>query len=73
MSNDLLSTPARWNVDPSATHARFLARTLWGLIPVRGSLTARSGHLLVEPPSAGRPAQLRDERRTTAGADSCGG
>jgi|GEM_PF-2437738 len=40
MSNDLLSTPARWNVDPSATHARFVARTLWGLIPVRGSLTA---------------------------------
>jgi len=52
MSNDLLSAPARWNVDPSATHARFVARTLWGLIPVRGSLTARSGHLLVEPPSA---------------------
>ncbi len=52
MSNPLLSAPARWTLDPSATHASFLAWTLWGLIPVRGTLIARSGHLLVEPPSA---------------------
>ena len=52
MSNDHPLTPGRWNVDPSATHASFVAWTLWGLIPVRGSLTARSGHLLVEPTRA---------------------
>jgi len=51
MSHPLLS-PARWSVDPSATHASFVAWTLWGLIPVRGSLGVRSGHLLVKPPGA---------------------
>ncbi len=48
----LLSVPGRWSVDPSATYAGFVSYTLWGRIPVRGSLTARSGHLLVEPPDA---------------------
>jgi len=52
MSNDHSLTPGRWSVDPSATHASFVAWTLWGLIPVRGSLGVRSGHLLVEPPGA---------------------
>lgn len=48
MSDPLLSVPGRWNVDSSATHAGFVAHTFWGLIPVRGSLGVRSGHLLVE-------------------------
>jgi polyisoprenoid-binding protein YceI len=52
MSDHLLSVPGRWRVDPSATHASFVAHTLWGLIPVRGSLATRSGHLLVKPPGA---------------------
>jgi polyisoprenoid-binding protein YceI len=47
----LLSVPGRWSVDPSATHAGFISYTLWGRIPVRGSLTTRSGHLLVDPAS----------------------
>jgi polyisoprenoid-binding protein YceI len=48
----LLSVPGRWSIDSSATHAGFVSHTLWGLIPVRGSLSARSGHLLVEPSGA---------------------
>src|SRR5580700_5922698 len=52
MSDSFLSVPGRWTVDPSTTQATFVAWTLWGLIPVRGSLTTRSGHLLVEPPGA---------------------
>jgi polyisoprenoid-binding protein YceI len=52
MSDPPLSVPGRWNVDPSATHAGFVAHTFWGLIPVRGSLGTRSGHLLIEPTGA---------------------
>jgi polyisoprenoid-binding protein YceI len=52
MSDPLLGVPGRWAVNPSATHATFVAHTLWGLIPVRGSLATRSGHLLVEPTGA---------------------
>ena len=48
----LLSVPGRWRVDPFATRANFLAYTFWGLIPVRGSLAARAGQLLIEPPGA---------------------
>jgi polyisoprenoid-binding protein YceI len=48
----LFSVPGRWRVDPSATHAGFVAHTLWGLIPVRGTLAPRSGYLLVEPTGA---------------------
>jgi polyisoprenoid-binding protein YceI len=48
----LLGVPGRWSVEPSATKADFVAHTLWGLIPVRGSLATRSGHLLVEPARA---------------------
>jgi polyisoprenoid-binding protein YceI len=48
MDDHLLSVPRRWNVDPSATRASFVAHTLWGRIPVRGRLGVRSGHLLVE-------------------------
>ena len=48
----LLSVPGRWTVDPYATRADFLAYTFWGLIPVRGSLATRSGHLLIEPRGA---------------------
>jgi polyisoprenoid-binding protein YceI len=52
MSDSFLSVPGRWTVDPSTTQATFVAWTLWGLIPVRGSLRVQSGHLLVEPPDA---------------------
>jgi polyisoprenoid-binding protein YceI len=48
----LLGVPGRWTVDPSETHANFVAHTLWGRIPVRGSLATRSGHLLVEATGA---------------------
>jgi polyisoprenoid-binding protein YceI len=48
----LLSEPGRWTVDPSASHADFVAHTLWGRVPVRGSLTIRSGHLLVRAAGA---------------------
>jgi polyisoprenoid-binding protein YceI len=51
MSDHLLSVPGRWTVDPSAARASFVAHTLWGRIPVRGSLAIRSGHLLVNTDS----------------------
>jgi polyisoprenoid-binding protein YceI len=51
-SDQLLSAPGRWRVDPSTSQAHFVAHTLWGLVPVRGSLATRSGHLLVKPTGA---------------------
>jgi polyisoprenoid-binding protein YceI len=51
-NHPLLGVPGRWTVDPSETHANFVAHTLWGRIPVRGSLATRSGHLLVEATGA---------------------
>jgi polyisoprenoid-binding protein YceI len=45
----LLSEPGRWRVDPAATRAAFTARSLWGLVAVRGGLVARDGNLLIQP------------------------
>jgi polyisoprenoid-binding protein YceI len=38
----------RWLVDPHASHARFLARTLAGLVKTPGRFRSLSGHLVVE-------------------------
>jgi polyisoprenoid-binding protein YceI len=38
----------RWLVDPHASHARFVARTLAGLVKTPGRFRSLSGHLVVE-------------------------
>jgi polyisoprenoid-binding protein YceI len=41
-----------WQVDPQASHARFLARTLGGLLKTPGRFRALSGSLVVDQASA---------------------
>jgi polyisoprenoid-binding protein YceI len=38
----------RWRIDPQASHARFVARTLAGLVKTPGRFRALSGHLVVD-------------------------
>jgi polyisoprenoid-binding protein YceI len=38
----------RWHVDPHASHARFVARTLAGLVKTPGRFRTLSGHLVVD-------------------------
>jgi polyisoprenoid-binding protein YceI len=48
-------TPAlagRWLVDPEASHARFVAGTLGGLVKTRGRFRSLSGDLVVDPAKA---------------------
>jgi polyisoprenoid-binding protein YceI len=42
----------RWSVDPQASHARFVARTLAGVVKTPGRFRALSGNLVVEPARA---------------------
>src|SRR5437899_5026151 len=42
----------RWQVDPQASHARFLAGTLAGLVKTPGRFRSLSGHLTVDHPHA---------------------
>jgi polyisoprenoid-binding protein YceI len=38
----------RWRIDPQASHVRFVARTLAGLVKTPGRFRALSGHLVVD-------------------------
>jgi YceI-like protein len=38
----------RWRIDPQASHARFVARTLAGLVKTPGRFRSLSGHLVVD-------------------------
>jgi polyisoprenoid-binding protein YceI len=42
----------RWLVDPQASHARFIARTLAGVVKTPGRFRALSGNLIVDHPHA---------------------
>jgi polyisoprenoid-binding protein YceI len=42
----------RWLVDPQASHARFLARTVAGLVKTPGRFRSLSGNLVVDRPYA---------------------
>jgi polyisoprenoid-binding protein YceI len=42
----------RWRVDPQASHARFVARTLAGLVKTPGRFRSLSGDLVVDEPQA---------------------
>lgn len=43
----------RWQVDPQTSHARFVARTLAGLVSTPGCFRALSGELVVDGAQAG--------------------
>ena len=54
----------RWVVDPEASHARFVAGTLVGLVKTPGRFRALSGDLVVDQAHAYSPSSSRMARRT---------
>jgi len=53
-----------WNVDAESSHARFTARTLAGLIKVRGSFRSLNGGFSIDEQGAGGHRQPPRNKRS---------
>lgn len=62
-------TAGTWMLDPQRSSVRFTARTLWGLVPVKGRFTAVTGEGLVNPQGhlSGRLVVRADSVKTGIG------
>src|ERR1700722_18600535 len=51
-TNDTSLPTGSWEVTPHASHLKFAAKTMWGLVTVKGSFKSYEGKLQVGPNGA---------------------